>query len=138
MRLLLILTLVLCADLAEAADKRVLIQPDGAVIILTFSEQARKPGESDADFVTRKFQRTLEKNPQWQGLPFVDLPASAIPQETHGTKRHQWRLQGQQIVVSSTVPDTPPSKAQRRKEACAKIQQDANASPGLQELCATF
>lgn len=110
--------------------------PDGTVQIVHPAPADQRAGESDAAFFARVMVQAVQANPTLAGRPFVDVLFSMLP--TDRTTRHAWREKNGTIAVDATVPDRPKSKEQRRKDACSKIAQDATASPGLKELCATF
>jgi hypothetical protein len=77
---------------------RVAITPDGDPVLVR--------GETDDEFLARVFATTEERDPTLQGLPFVDIEASQLPQERErrvGDEVHDvrsgWRVSGGRVVV---------------------------------------
>ena len=58
---------------------RVYELPDGSVSIVRPVVATRRPSESEAEWLTRVYAQTEEKNPILRGRPFLDVTSDALP-----------------------------------------------------------
>lgn len=83
---------------------RVFQTTDGSVRVMHLNERHRRKGETDAQF----FAREAAKQPELEGLSFVDVDKAGLPQRREA--RHKWRVRNGRVIEDTTVPDLPHPK----------------------------
>lgn len=80
---------------------RVFSKTDGSVVVVHPADKNKLPGETDEQLYERIMERTVQYNPELNGLDYVDMMLSELPADR--SKRYSWRKKSGKIEVDNTV-----------------------------------